>query len=114
MDLFESSSVAGAAPLVTATFELPGLRKEDVRIDVLDNKLIVAGERRHLSAQAELSRKPGERYAVREIKRGRFKRVVSLPAGTKLEDVKASLIDGILTVTFPGSPPPVPRNIPLA
>jgi hypothetical protein len=131
MDLFESAAAAGAQPQMTATFELPGLRKEDVHIDVLDNHMIVVGHRQHLpnsstssapasgsgvaqdggmegiegattvdvdaTTAAGTSEKTQvksmssgccpvsrERYTIREIKRGRFKRVVPLPAGTKV------------------------------
>lgn len=134
MDLFESTSTAGARPLMTATFELPGLRKEDVHIEVLDDRMIVAGHRLVLDppsatgsacasgagmaqdegmelegvggatkaemtaaegsdkgerrvapmSSEECSSEPKERCIIREIKRGRFKRVVPIPSGTKV------------------------------
>ncbi|KAI1792385.1 hypothetical protein LXA43DRAFT_918959 [Ganoderma leucocontextum] len=36
----------GDSPLVTAVFEVPGLRTDDVTVDVVDGRLVVSGERR--------------------------------------------------------------------
>ncbi|KAA1469173.1 HSP20-like chaperone [Dentipellis sp. KUC8613] len=85
--------------VVTATFELPGLKKEDVDIEVRNNVLTVSG-----TAKADSSRKE-EGYAVRERRFGKFFRQVPLPQGIKPDEVKASLEHGILTVSFPRSVP---------
>ena len=64
--------------LVTATFELPGLNKENVSIDVHNNALTVAGESRVSSERDEAG------YAVRERRFGRFSRSIPLPQGVKV------------------------------
>ena len=64
--------------LVTATFELPGLKKEDVNIDVNNNMLTVSGESRLSSDRDENG------YAVRERRYGRFSRSIPLPQGVKV------------------------------
>ncbi|KAK1217019.1 hypothetical protein PQX77_020337 [Marasmius sp. AFHP31] len=79
---------------VTATFELPGLKKEDVNIDVHDGRLTVSGETKISSDHNENS------YAIRERHFGRYVRTLQLPRGVKEEEVKASLENGVLTVTF--------------
>jgi HSP20 family protein len=63
---------------VTATFELPGLKKEDVQIDVHNGRLSVSGESR-LSTEHEESG-----YAVRERRFGKFSRTLQLPQGVKV------------------------------
>jgi HSP20 family protein len=63
---------------VTATFELPGLKKEDVHVDVHDGRLSVSGESR-----AETEREQNG-YAVRERRFGRFARSLQLPQGVKV------------------------------
>ncbi|KAF9556300.1 small heat shock protein [Agrocybe pediades] len=93
MDLSEDS----AKNLVTATFELPGLKKDDVQIDVNNNRLTISGEAQKSSEHDEGG------YAVRERRYGRFSRTLQLPQGVKDSDIKASLDNGALTVNFPKS-----------
>jgi len=109
MDLHEDS----AKNLVTASFELPGLQKEDVNIDVHNYRLSVSGE-------SKMSKDYDEHgWAVCERRFGKFSRTLQLPQGVKvghrhnslisltssssLQDnqIKANMDNGILTVTFP-------------
>ncbi|OCH90102.1 HSP20-like chaperone [Obba rivulosa] len=95
MDLHEDTQ----ANTVTATFELPGLSKENVNIDVRDGVLNVTGESKISSERDENG------YAVRERRFGRFQRAIPLPQGIKPEDIKAAMESGVLTVTFPKTTP---------
>jgi HSP20 family protein len=63
---------------VTAIFELPGLKKEDVNIDVHNNRLTISGE----SKTSEGREAKG--YAIRERSYGRFSCTLQLPAGAKV------------------------------
>ncbi|KAF8628717.1 hypothetical protein AX17_005939 [Amanita inopinata Kibby_2008] len=102
MDLHEDAD----ANTVTATFELPGLNKENVQIDVNDGRLTVSGETR-LSTEHEEGG-----YAVRERRHGRFSRTVQLPQGVTDEQIKANMEHGVLMVTFPrSSPETAPKRI---
>ncbi|KAI0783457.1 HSP20-like chaperone [Abortiporus biennis] len=102
MDVHEDAK----SNLVTATFELPGLKKEDVNIDVQNNLLTISGESKISSDRDENG------YAVRERRYGRFSRSIPLPQGVKSEEIKAALDNGILTVTFPKtSPEQAPKKI---
>ena len=67
--------------LVTATFELPGLQKEDVSIDVQNNVLTISGE----SKVAEERNEDG--YAVRERRYGKFTRSIPLPQGIQVSSL---------------------------
>ena len=98
---------------VTATFELPGLNKGDVNIDLHNNRLTIAGETKTSSDREENG------YALRERSYGAFSRTLQVPAGIKVsllpfsstqssdvvpsqpEEVKASMENGVLAVTFP-------------
>lgn len=109
MDLVESKDKNE----VIATFELPSLKREDVRIDVQQGRLTISGE-----AKASEESQQGD-YAVRERLYGKFSRTLQLPPGTKVrpiyylrslskltrylqpEEVKAKMENGVLTVTFP-------------
>ncbi|OCH93475.1 small heat shock protein [Obba rivulosa] len=105
MDLHEDTN----ANLVTATFELPGLSKENVQIDVHSNVLTVSGESKTSSEHDENG------WAVRERRFGKFSRSIPLPQGIKPEDIKAGMDDGVLTVTFPKTTPEqAPRKITIA
>jgi len=66
------------ANTVTATFDLPGMQKEDVTIDVHNNILTVSGETKVASDRDE------EGYTLRERRCGKFSRSMSLPQGVKV------------------------------
>ncbi|KDQ13546.1 hypothetical protein BOTBODRAFT_33554 [Botryobasidium botryosum FD-172 SS1] len=93
MDLRESDSDDDHH--VTATFELPGLNPEDVEVDVSNDCLTVSGEGGSSAEHRE------EGYSSRQQTYGKFSRTLPLPAGTKPEDVKTAMQNGILKVTFP-------------
>lgn len=63
---------------VTATFELPGLKKEDINIDIHNNRLTISGESKVSSEHDEAG------YAVPERSYGSFSRTLQLPAATKV------------------------------
>jgi HSP20 family protein len=95
MDLHENKD----ANTVTATFELPGIKKEDVNIEVHNGRLTVSAESKQSSEHEE------DGYALRERRYGKLSRTLQLPRGVKEEEVKASLEHGVLTITFPKSVP---------
>ena len=74
---------------------LPGVKKEDVRIDVKDGVLTVSGE--HRTEKEE----KGKTWLRREMSCGSFQRGFTLPEGMHPEDVKAGMKDGVLTLTMP-------------
>jgi len=105
MDLHEDTS----GNRVTAWFELPGLNKSDVSLDVHNNVLTVSGESR-LTPNLDESG-----FAVRERRFGKFSRSIALPQGIKPEDIKAEMANGVLVVTFPKTTPEMaPKKITIA
>ena len=70
---------------VNVTFELPGLQKEDVSIDVHNNVLTVSGEDRTSSERSEGG------YVIRERRYGKFSRSLSLPQSVKVSILAATV-----------------------
>jgi HSP20 family protein len=89
IDVFEKDN-----RLITR-IDLPGLRKEDVKVEVTDDHLAISGERK---TEAEEKK---ESFYRCERSYGSFYRVVPLPEGVKLDDVKATFADGVLEVSVP-------------
>jgi len=71
MDLHEDKD----KNIVTASFELPGLKKEDVQIDVHNGRLTISAESKLSSERDESG------YAVRERRYGKLSRTLQLPQG---------------------------------
>jgi HSP20 family protein len=89
IDVFEKDN-----RLVTK-IDLPGMKKEDVKVEVTDGHLAISGERK-----TEAEEKKDNFYRC-EREYGSFYRAVPLPDGVKLEDVKATFSDGVLEVSVP-------------
>jgi HSP20 family protein len=75
--------------------ELPGLKKEDVHVEITDDALILRGERSREDVEQ------GEGFYRSERAYGRFYRAIPLPEGAQTDKAKAELKDGVLTVTIP-------------
>lgn len=75
--------------------ELPGIRREDLKLEMTEGMLTIHGEKRR-------EEKTDERHVLRsEIVHGTFSRTLSLPSGLDAEHVKAEFENGILTVHLP-------------
>ncbi len=82
--------------------ELPGIRKDQIDVQMQDRQLVVSGEiketengRRHRSSR----------------RTGRFEYRTYLPGDVKADQVRAQLSDGVLTITVPKSEAARPRRI---
>ncbi|MEK7232373.1 MAG: Hsp20/alpha crystallin family protein [Elusimicrobiota bacterium] len=73
---------------------LPGVKKEDVKVEVKDGVLTISGEKK-----TEKEEK-GKTWLRRESSYGSFQRSFVLPEGLHTEDVKASCKEGVLTLTM--------------
>lgn len=89
--------------------DLPGVKKEDVKVEAIEGQLTISGERK-----SEAEEKNDDFYRC-EREYGSFYRTVPLPHGVKLEDVKATFIDGVLEVSvpLPAKPKVEMRNVPI-
>ena len=77
------------------TLDVPGLKKEEITVEVGDEHLILRGERKHETEEKK------EGYFKTERTYGSFYRALPLPEGVKPEEAKAKLTDGVLTITMP-------------
>lgn len=75
--------------------ELPGVKKEDVHIDVENNVLTLRGERRLAEEESR------EGYQRIERWYGAFARSFALPSTVDSERIEAKLEDGVLSVRLP-------------
>lgn len=89
--------------LVTA--EVPGIKKEDIHIEVADNLLALKGERRFEQEEKN------ESYHRVERSFGAFSRSFTLPTSVKTEAIEAKFHDGLLTVRIPKAEEKVPKKI---
>lgn len=89
--------------------DLPGMKKEDVRVEVTDGHLAISGERKSETEETKDNVYRAERSF------GSFYRAIPLPEGVKLEDVKAAFTDGVLEVSLPlpAKAEPKARQVPI-
>jgi HSP20 family protein len=75
--------------------ELPGLSREDVELEVVEDMLVLTGEKR-------IESKSDEKGCYRvERAFGHFQRAIPLPSGVDLERAEANFENGVLTVRVP-------------
>ncbi len=100
----EALAVADWSPLVDITedekefllkAELPGVKREEVKLTVEDGVLTLTGERRFEQEEKE------KRYHRIERAYGSFMRSFTLPEGTPADKVAAEFKDGVLLVHLP-------------
>lgn len=80
---------------------VPGLKAEDLNIQVLENVVSIEGEY-----------KDGESdFLVNELPRGAFRRSLRMPSEIDSEMVEARIADGVLTLTLPKAESARPKKI---
>jgi HSP20 family protein len=105
---------AGVFPLINLTedkdnyyvrAELPGVKGEELDIQVTGNNLAITGERK-IAAEEE-----GAKYHRREREAGSFSRMIGLPGDIDPDKVDAKLENGILTVEVSKAEAAKPKQI---
>ncbi len=71
---------------------LPGMRKDEINIDLEDRRLTITGERK------EETEDKNRKYHVRETRLGQFERSVMLPNNINQDKIDARFEDGILKI----------------
>jgi HSP20 family protein len=79
--------------------DLPGLKKEDIHVEVGDGVLTVSGTRRAFAANGEAEETT------------KFSRSLSLPAPVKDEKIAANYQDGVLAIALPKAEEVKPKKI---
>ena len=80
---------------VVVRAEVPGVRKEDLKVSLTDNDITIEGRTEH---KAEEKR---EDYCYNEMSSGEFKRTLSLPAQVDSAKAEATMKDGMLEIRLP-------------
>ncbi len=97
-------NLAGFAPLVNTRegeyayhveVDLPGVKKEDIHVDIKERILIISGERK---TKNEVKKKD---YHKIESFYGSFQRSFTLPENVDMENIEANCEDGVLEVVIP-------------
>jgi HSP20 family protein len=81
----------------SAHFEIPGVRREDVKLELHEERLTLTAVRKHPAANAETC--------------ATLTRTLSLPRGVERDSISAKLEHGILVVTLPKSSEKRPKTI---
>lgn len=75
--------------------DLPGVKEEDITVEIEDDKLLIKGERKYSNETKQ------EDYYHMESSYGSFSRVIGLPAYVDSEKADAEVRDGILQIKMP-------------
>ena len=87
------------------SFDLPGVPKDKIDIELQGNRLIVSGERK-----AEKEKHEGRSHFA-ERHYGKFQRMLTLPEGINASEIEADYADGVLSVVVPKSQETKPSKI---
>jgi HSP20 family protein len=85
--------------------EIPGMKKEEIDVQVQNDTLIIQGERKRESEEKK------ENYRRVERSYGRFHRAIGLPSEVKADQIKATYKDGILDISLPKKEESKPKQI---
>ncbi len=85
--------------------ELPGMKKEDVKVTLQNNILTISGEKKQEQEEK------GKTFHRIERSYGSFSRTVELPVAVKTDAIKADFKDGVLTVELPKLEEAKPKEI---
>lgn len=87
------------------SLEIPGMKKDELKIEVIDNQVVISGERK----TEEKRKEKGSLYSERRF--GRFQRAFTLPTHVDAGKIEAQYQDGVLKVYVPKSEAAKPRQI---
>lgn len=87
------------------TFDIPGVKKDEVKIDIRDNMLTVSGERKEEREETRRGMTRSERFY------GSFERSFALPMNVKGDEIEANYADGVLRVAIPKAEPTQAKQI---
>jgi HSP20 family protein len=85
--------------------DLPGLKPEEVKVELKGNELSITGERK------EEKEEKGKTFHRVERRYGEFRRILPLPEKVREEAIEAKVENGVLTVIVPKVEPVTPKTI---
>lgn len=99
------ANVTETEKAIEVAVELPGLKPEDVKVELHDQQLWVTGEKK------EEKEETGKTFHRVERRTGSFRRVFGLPMEVDEGHVDAKFVDGVLTITLPKTEKVAPKKI---
>lgn len=90
---------------ILVNIEVPGMRKEDIKVTLRGNQLLVSGERRFEKEKKD------ETYHRIERSYGKFQRIITIPVEVEQSKIKATYENGILSITLPKTEKEKPKEI---
>jgi HSP20 family protein len=87
---------------------VPGIKAEELNIQVLDDVVRIEGEYKRSSP---VDKADESKYLVRELPTGSFTRTLRLPAPIDADHVEAKVMDGVLTLWLPKAESARPKQI---
>jgi HSP20 family protein len=87
------------------SFDLPGIREDEIAVELDDNILTVSGKRERTSEHSN------DRFYRFERRFGAFSRSVTLPQGVQEDAIRANYANGVLEVRVPKPEEPKPKRI---
>jgi HSP20 family protein len=87
------------------TAELPGIKNDEIDLQIKGSNLVISGERR-IPSEGE-----NVKYHRRERDAGKFSRIIDLPGEIDADSVDARMENGVLTVTLAKSEASKPKQI---
>ena len=86
------------------SFDLPGVKKSDLSIEMNNGNITISGERKMRN------NKNGKNYHSLESRYGKFSRSFELPTGINENKIDAKFTDGILNISIPKDEKKVVKN----
>jgi HSP20 family protein len=83
---------------------VPGLKAEDLTINILEDVVTIEGE----------IKQDENEYLMRELPVGNFRRALRLPAAVNSDKAEAKITDGVLTLRLPKAESARPKKIKIA
>lgn len=93
------------AESIVVNIEVPGVKKDDIKVTLRGNQLIVTGERKFEKEKKD------ETYHRIERSYGKFQRVITIPVEVDQSKIKATYENGILSITLPKTEKEKPKEI---
>ena len=98
-------NVAETEKAIEVTAELPGMKPEEVKVELREGALWIIGEKK------EEKEEKGKTYHRIERRTGAFRRVFTLPAEVEEGKVEAKFEGGVLHITLPKAEKVAPKRI---
>ena len=99
--------IADTKDNIVVKAQVPGVSKDNLHIDIMDDYLTLKGEMKEEKTTEE------KRFHRKEFRYGAFARTIPLPTTIKAEAAAAQLKDGVLTITLPKGEQSKAKQIPI-